>query len=110
MPHRLYLHIVWTTRDRRALIEAGLATYLCRFFRGVAGQERARVLEVGMVSTHVHLLVRVHPTTNLTRLLQRLKGGSSMLANRERRALPGAELKWAKGYSTRSVSQRALPA
>src|SRR6266516_4220194 len=72
---RIYCHIVWTTRNREALIDAGLARFLCGFLRGVASQEAARLLEIGMDRTHVHLLVRIRPTTNVSRLLQRLKGG-----------------------------------
>jgi putative transposase len=103
---RIYCHIVWATRHRRALIDAGLARFLCGFFRGVASQEGARILEIGIVRTHVHLLVRIRPTTNISRLLQRLKGGSAAIAGKERRATEGTPLKWAKGYSIHSVSFR----
>ena len=110
MNHRLYCHVVWTTRNRDPIIDAGLARFLCRFLRSVARQERARVLEIGMVATHVHLLVRIHPTTNLSRLLQRLKGGSAAIAGKERRSTSGQVLRWAKGYSIHSVSARAVEA
>src|SRR3989442_14565316 len=71
---RIYCHILWTTRDRVPLIDAGLARFLCSFLRGVASQEHARILESGIVRTHVHLLVRTRPTTDLARLLQLIKG------------------------------------
>jgi REP element-mobilizing transposase RayT len=106
--HRLYYHIVWTTRDRAPLLDAGLARFLCTFLRAVARQERARVLEIGMVRTHVHLLVRAHPMTDLVRLLQRLKGGSAAIAGKEQRSTEGTHLRWAKGYSIHSVSPRRL--
>jgi len=108
--HRLYGHVVWTTRHREPLIDAGLARFLCGFLRGVAHQERARILEIGMVRTHLHLLLRVHPTTNLSRLLQRLKGGSAAVAGKERHSTEGHRLRWAKGYSISSVSPRSLTA
>ncbi len=108
MIDRIYCHIVWTTRDRQPLIDAGLARFLCKFLRAVATQEDARILEIGMVRTHVHLLVRTHPTTDLTRLLQRLKGGSAAIAGKERHSTEGNRLRWAKGYSIQSVSPRSL--
>ena len=107
---RIYCHIVWTTRNRKALIDAALARFLCGFLRGVASQEAARLLEIGMVRTHVHLLVRIRPTTNVSRLLQRLKGGSAAIAGKERRAAAGVPLKWDKGYSIHSVGMRDLAA
>ena len=65
MRHRIYFHIVWTTRHRAPLLDAGLARFLCRFLRQVARDERAHILEIGMVTTHLHLLARAHPMTNL---------------------------------------------
>jgi REP-associated tyrosine transposase len=107
---RIYFHIVWTTRDREPLIDPGLARFLCGYLRAVAIQEHARILELGMVRTHVHLLVRARPTTDLSRLLQRLKGGSAAIAGKERHSTEGNRLRWAKGYSIHSVSPRGLPA
>src|SRR5882762_8666818 len=86
MRHRLYYHIVWTTRERQHLIDGGLARFLCRFLRGVARQERAHILEIGVVATHVHLLVRMHPICSVSRLLQRMKGGSAA-KSRERNVI-----------------------
>ncbi len=104
MRHRLFLHLTWTTFARRPLIDAQVACFLDRALRAIASQERARVLELGIVSTHVHLVTRVHPCTILTRLVQRLKGSTATLANREL----GTRLRWAKGYSVESVSVRAI--
>jgi len=110
MWHRLYHHIAWTTRERQLLIDAGLARFLCRFLRGVARQERAHILEIGMVGTHLHLLVRMHPTCDIPRLLQRMKGGSSAVAGKERHSTTGKVLKWSKGYSITTVGRRWLDA
>ena len=77
MRHRLYIHLVWTTRARERLIDRDLARFLCRFLRAMARKERAYTLELGMVQTHVHLLGRVHPTAAVSQLVKRLKGASS---------------------------------
>src|SRR3989442_14687242 len=107
---RIYCHIVWTTRDRVPLIDAGLARFLCSFLRGVASQEHARILEIGMVRTHVHLLVRTRPTTDLARLLQRLKGGSAAIAGKEQHSTEDNRLRSAKGDYDHSGSPRRLAA
>jgi REP element-mobilizing transposase RayT len=105
--HRLYVHVVWTTRDRAPRLDAKVAGFLWRFLRDVARQERAVVLDLGFVSTHVHLLLRLHPTTSLPRLLQRLKGGSAVIGTRESHAHPDP-LRWSKGYGVVSVSPAAV--
>jgi REP element-mobilizing transposase RayT len=63
-----------------------------------------------MVRTHVHLLVRVRPTTDVSRLLQRFKGGSAAVAGKERHSTDRHVLRWAKGYSIHSVSPRDIAA
>jgi REP element-mobilizing transposase RayT len=110
MRHRIYCHIVWRTKGNAEVIDADLARFLCRFFRAAARREQARVLEIGLVRDHVHMVVRAHPGASVSRLVQRCKGGSSYLAGKERTTAPGAVLRWAKGYTVESVSPRALTA
>jgi putative transposase len=105
--HRLYVHLVWTTREREPLIDSELARFLCRFLRAIARKERAYILEIGMVQTHLHLLARVHPTVPISTLVKRLKGASSAVAAKEGLGKHG-RLYWGKGYSVDSVSGRAL--
>ena len=66
------------------------------------------MLEMGIVTTHLHLLVRTDPQTNLSRLVQRFKGGSAHQANVERLGHGADGLRWAKGYTLETVSPRAL--
>jgi putative transposase len=73
----------------------------------MARKERAYVLEIGLVQTHVHVLARVHPATPISTLVKRLKGGSSAVAAKEGIA-GGSHLSWAKGYSVDSVGRRSL--
>ena len=108
MRHRLYVHVTWTTRDRTPLITATVATFLARFLPAIAAQERADLLALGMVTTHIHVLLRLDPSTVIPRLLQRLKGGSAMLAEGEGHCRPGGPLRWAKGYNIESVSPRSI--
>ena len=68
------------------------------------------MLDLGILQTHIHLLIRVHPTTQLPRLLQRLKGASAVLAGRRGLPKDGRTLRWAKGYDVESVSPRAVSA
>jgi putative transposase len=108
MFHQLFYHVVWTTRERRATITATLARFLDRVLRSIAHQERAEILELGMVSTHVHLLVRAHPMTVIPRLLQRLKGASSALAGKELGLIREQQLRWAHGYTIQTISPRMV--
>jgi len=106
--HRLYLHLVWTTRHRERLIDAETARYLCKVLRAMARKERSYLLEIGMVQTHVHILARIRPMENVSTLVKRLKGASSAIAGKTGVSCGGLKLYWAKGYSVQSVSPQSL--
>ena len=90
------------------MIDAAVARFLSRYLVAVAHQERAGVHAVGIVRTHVHMLLQLHPSTNISKLLQRMKGGSATVANREGHAEATRPLRWCKGYSITSVSPNGV--
>jgi putative transposase len=100
MRHRLFYHLVWTTRVRAPLIDLEGAKFLCRVLRQMAQENRVEVLEIGMVSTHLHLLVRAQPMADLPRMIGRMKGATSRIAKRDMIA----PLSWADGYDLETVS------
>jgi len=107
MPVRLYAHLTWTTLQRQPLVNSGAAAFLRRFLPREAQRHDARVLEVGIVADHVHLVLQLPPILNVPRLVQGLKGASARLANRDG-LMPRAPLRWAEGYDLRSVGVRQL--
>jgi len=89
------------------MINALTRVFLHEYFRKIAIQERATIVCLGFLQTHVHLLVRTGPRYDLPRLVQLVKGGSSYAANRQ----PGNALglRWNREYSVTSVSPKLVP-
>jgi REP element-mobilizing transposase RayT len=104
MRHRLYVHLVWTTRGRAPMIDAARARFLDRYLQAIAIQERAELLALGMVTDHVHLLLRIVPMTVISRMVQRMKGGSSHLVRKEGIGALPMPLLWEEGYNLETVS------
>ncbi len=104
MRHRAYFHVVWTTRNRLPLIDRPRAEFLAEFLPRLASTERAQVRRVGIVSTHLHVLLRAHPTCSLPRLVMRWKSLSALLTRREEIGDEDRPLRWAAGYSLTTVS------
>jgi REP element-mobilizing transposase RayT len=100
MRHRVFFHLVWTTQLRAPLIDLEGARFLCRTLRPIAARHRAAVLEIGMVSTHLHLLVRAHPLADIVKMVGQMKGVTSRVAKRD----CIAPISWADGYDLESVS------
>jgi len=109
MHARLYHHIVWTTLDRAPLLDAPRARFLSQYLPAVASRFGVTILETGIVSTHIHLLVRLSTTsTSMARLLQGFKGGSATRINREFIGRKDHRLRWAPSYSAKSVGEVSL--
>jgi putative transposase len=110
MRHRVYFHVVWTTRNRLPLIDAPRAAFLAEFLPRLATHERAQVRHLGMVSTHVHALIRAHPACSVPRLVMRWKSLSALLTRRQEIGAEDRPLRWAGGYSLTTVSPGHLAA
>ncbi len=110
MLSHVYVHLVWTTRDREPILDADTARFLCRLLRPMARREKSEILALGIVRTHIHLLVRLHSTIAIAQLVKRLKGASSAVAKTDGRSVSGRRLYWAKGYSAHSVGLTQLEA
>src|SRR5437016_1311943 len=83
MPFRFYAHLSWTTWARLPLIDERVAHFLGPFLLAEAKRHGARVMEMGIVRDHVHLLLELPPVYDAPRLVQGLKGASARIANRD---------------------------
>ena len=108
MYHRNFFHLVWTTRERRPAIDLPRAQFLAHYLPIVARQERGAIRALGIVSTHVHILIQADPVLMLPRVMQRFKGGSSTLVSQQRIGNPQNPLRWAKGYSSKTVGEQSV--
>ena len=108
MPVRLYAHLSWTCWARLPLIDQAVAEFLAKFLLAETKRHGARVVEIGIVPDHVHLLLELPPAYDVPRLVQGLKGASARIANRDGIS-HNKSLRWDPGYDLRSVGIRQLP-
>ena len=104
--HQLYFHLVWSTLDRRPMIDETTRQFLDEFFRKTAARHESEIVGLAILKTHVHMVVRTPARIDLPRLVQFFKGGSSYAASRQPGNVLG--LRWAKEYSATTVSPRQL--
>jgi putative transposase len=100
----LHYHIVFSTKERRALIRdpARVHAYLGGVVRSLDGVP----LEIGGVKDHVHLLVGLNATHRVADVLRSIKGESSRWIHEE---LGERMFGWQEGYSAFTVSRSLLP-
>jgi putative transposase len=103
----LLYHLVFSTKDRRPLIDPKTKLRLREYTRGIVREEEGELLELDGVADHVHLLVRLHPTRAVADALRIIKANSSKWLNETSRR--GPKFAWQEGYAAFTVSQSQVP-
>src|ERR1700684_3690563 len=95
-----FIHCIFSTKDRRALIPVGRTEELYAYLDGIARGEGFDLMAAGGTTNHVHLLIALPATCALARAVQKLKGSSSKWM--------GEGFSWQEGYGAFSVSSSQL--
>ena len=101
-PVLVLVHVVWATRRRCRWLEPCLDREMASILTKYAVRAGCDVSLVGAAFDHVHVLLRLTPSTTLASTVQRLKGGAAHEINL--RGLLAQHLEWQAGYWAESVS------
>jgi REP element-mobilizing transposase RayT len=108
MPHTYCqnaVHIVFSTKDRRASISSEFQPELWSYLSGICKRLNVHLHAAGGTENHVHLLVEVPPTLSISKVVLTIKSNSSRWANEK-----GHRFAWQQGYGAFSVSRTVIPA
>ena len=108
MPHtysELTSHIVFSTKDRRRLITGEIRSELYAYLGGLVKEQKGIPIRINGVNDHVHMLVTLPPTMNVSDAMRFIKTNSSRWINRKF----GRPFAWQKGYGAFSVSSSQVP-
>ena len=72
--YEIHLHLVWTTKYRRAVLVGDAAIRVRDLIREICGTHDVKIMKGHVSKDHVHLLVSIPPQVTISRLLQWLKG------------------------------------
>lgn len=99
---RLRYHAITATHERRPMLTPEVEAIVYATLRRVMDDEGGRVLAVGGVEDHVHLVLALRPTHALADVMRVLKSASARAAHRA-----GHEaFRWQTGYWASTVSPR----
>ena len=106
MPYwRLFYHVVWSTKNRLALIDPAWEKDLYGYIRGKATALECIPHAIGGMSDHLHVAISIPPKLSVATLVGKLKGASSHHINEKYAA--GSFL-WQAEYGVFSFSEKAL--
>jgi len=93
------VHCVFSTKQRAPMIAADRQEHLWAYLLGIARNMKIKILAIGGVADHLHLLIALPPTMNLAKVICDLKANSSRWLNGT-----GGHFAWQEGYAAFSVS------
>jgi putative transposase len=106
MPHsysNLLTHIVFSTKNRRPLIDASLEVRLFPYLGGIIRELGGKLYLVNGVEDHVHLLTELPPTIAVAEVIGKIKGSSTYWIHQSFPEQSG--FAWQRGYAAFSVSK-----
>lgn len=93
---RLRYHIVTATRNREMIITPALETIIYPALATKAKDVGARVLKIGGVADHVHIVAAIPPAVAVADFVREVKTGSSRAVNKA--GILEGKFHWQRGY------------
>ncbi len=97
----LFVHIVFSTKNRFPYVTPEIRSRLYAYFGGVVRKNGATLIEIGGMPDHMHLLVKLTPQTVISDLLREIKVKTAYWA----RSVSCEDFEWQDGYGVFSVGQ-----
>ncbi|HBG69871.1 MAG: transposase [Bacteroidetes bacterium GWF2_43_63] len=104
---QLHIHIVFSVQNRMSFISPRWRDDLYKYITGIVQNNNHKLLAVGGMPDHIHLLIGFRPTQSLSNLVQDIKGDSSKWIN-QNRLVPG-HFSWQEGFGAFSYRQTDVP-
>ena len=98
----IFIHYIFSTKNREKIITADLENRLWQYMTGIARENNIKMLAIGGVENHIHLLASLPSTLSIAKAIKFIKGGSSKWIHD---TFPEySNFKWQEGYGAFSVS------
>lgn len=97
------LHIVFSTKNREDLIFPDIEAELFRYFHGIVENYDSKLVIAGGTSNHVHLLISLAKTIDVSTLVGHLKRDSSTWIKTKNPKFK--KFYWQKGFGAFSIGQ-----
>ena len=105
---RMFHHVIWSTKNREAIIGDEEQQLIERSFALTLSDLDIVTHAVGFMPDHVHLAVSIPPRVAVAKAVRRLKGGSSHALN-HRQSGRAKGFAWQSEYGVLTFGERALP-
>ncbi|MCL5266864.1 MAG: IS200/IS605 family transposase [Bacteroidetes bacterium] len=106
---RIFLHYVWTTKNRVAIMDEEIKRAVIGVFAAKAKELNLEIIEANGPEDHMHVLLKSPPTLAASDIAKELKGSSSHFVNHVTlQGDPVRSLYWQDGFGVISVGPSAV--
>ena len=100
-------HIVWTPKYRFRILQGQIAEYVEKKIRDICEWKKAEILELNVMTDHVHIVVIVPPRMAISELMGLLKGKTAIAIFQKTKKLRSRPYWgnhfWSRGYCVTTV-------
>ena len=104
---QIHIHTVFAVQNRESLISKDWREDLYKYIIAIIQNHDHKVLAIGGMGDHVHVLFGFRPTQSLSDLMQQVKRNSSEWINKSRRVI--GKFSWQEGYGAFSYGKSQVP-
>jgi len=107
MPYlNIYLHVIWSTKNRAKLITKELKPLLIEHIKSNAILKGIFIDSINCVMDHMHLIISLGSDQTVGKVVQLIKGESSFWINKNK--LVKGKFEWQDDYIAVSISKSIL--
>ncbi|MGH2575196.1 MAG: IS200/IS605 family transposase [Ignavibacteria bacterium] len=103
---KIWIHLIWSTKNREKLINPVLKTKLLNHIRENAKEKNIYVDSMNCLEEHIHLLISLKGDQSISKVSQFIKGESSHWINKNN--LTKIKFEWQDEYIAISVSESVV--
>jgi REP element-mobilizing transposase RayT len=104
---QIYIQIVFAVAGRENLIKPDWQIELYKYITGIVKNHGQKLLAIGGVENHIHILLGIKPNIPLSDLVREIKANSSRFIN-ERNFIPRGRFSWQEDFGAFSYSHSQL--
>jgi len=104
---QIYIHYVFTVQNRLCLIQSKWKNDLHMYMTGIIEQQGHKLLQIGGMPDHVHVLVSMSPKQSPSELMFHIKRSSSLWINDNRFVI--GKFSWQEGFGAFSYGKSQIP-
>lgn len=105
---QIYIQVVFAVEARDSLIHPDWKGELFKYITGIVRKKGQKLIAIGGVADHIHLLIGITPSVSLSDLVRDIKASSSKFIN-DRKYVRG-QFRWQEGFGAFSYSRSHIDA